>query len=750
MTNPWTLPGHGRMYSLYRLLGMIRPERRIPDRISVSGLTSPVSVEWDEAAVPSIRAASLLDAVRVQGWIHGRMRGFQMDLLRRMPSGTLSELLGPGGLPYDTFMRQLNLARWAESSRESWSPDVQRVLDAYADGVNQAWTSGPLAPEYRFLKLRPRPWTASDSSVLTYFLSWSLNSIWTGKWARDQIAPGSPADKWLFGPLTDLPTTTIIPNTGDAEPWGTLGIGSNNWVVSGGRTADGNPLLANDPHLAPQLPSIWFQNAVQGGDLDVLGVSLPGAPGIVIGQNRHIAWGVTNVDPDCQDLHRIHMQDETHYLLDGEMTELSTRVETIRVRGSADMTLTCEESHAGPVIYKERDGSRIALAWTGFAPIETVPALIDLNLAPDWESFRSALKRWTVPAQNFVYADKEGHIGYVLGGHVPERPEIRVLGVVDGNTRATLWTQMIDFEDMPQVFDPPQGFVVTANNGVEGHQGTHRIGARNSLGYRAQRIVELLESRPQHDVESFQEIQTDVFSKPLWQLAERLRAEPDLPSSWRPILEHFDGRADSNSPAPTLLYLWMMAAVPESVQNALKESFFPDVEPSQPGTHPFPENFWGLMGERLAPAVLTHYDELDRISAFSKAEQRAVAAFGPDMSQRHWGNAHPVLLFHPFTQVKAVEAVFGRKPVPVSGDFFTPLQTAFPVDPDLPWPRPVAYLPSYRQILKPGQPALSVFVHLTGQSGHPGSDHYDDLVTPYAAGMLKPVGHVAERTTFTP
>ncbi len=750
MTSPWILPGFGRMYGLFRLLGMIRPERPIPDTVSVSGLQSPVSVDWDAAAIPSIHAASLLDAIRVQGWIHGRMRGFQMDLLRRMPAGTLSELLGPGGLPYDTFMRKLNLTRWAESSRASWSPRVRELLEAYADGVNQAWTSGPLAAEYRFLKMRPRPWTAADSSILTYFLSWSLNTIWTGKWARDQIAPGSPAEEWLFGPLANLPNTTIIPDTGDAELWGTMGIGSNNWVVSGDRTVDGEPLLANDPHLAPQLPSLWFQNAVKGGDLDVTGVSLPGAPGIVIGQNQHIAWGVTNVDPDCQDLHRIRMQDATHYLLDGEMAELSRRTESIRVRGGADVVLTCEESHAGPVIHEESDGSRIALAWTGFAPIDTVPALIDLNVAQDWASFRAALKRWTVPAQNFVYADHQGHIGYVLGGQVPKRPAGGVVGVVDGNTRSTLWTQMMDFEDMPQAFDPPQGFIVTANNCVEGQQGTHRIGARNSLGYRAARIVELLESEPQHDPASFQEIQTDVFSMPLWQLAERLRAEPELPASWRPILEHFDGRADSESPAPTLLYLWMMAAVPESVQNALKQSFFPGLDQAPPGTHPFPENFWGLMGERLAPAVLTHYDELDRSGAFEKAEQHALAAFGPEMSQRRWGDAHPVLLFHPFTQVKAVQPVFGRKAVPVPGDFFTPLQTAFAVDPELPWPRPVAYLPSYRQVLKPGRPSLSLFVHLTGQSGHPGSAHYDDLVTPYVTGMLMPWGPSASKTRFTP
>ena len=161
MTNSWTLPGFGRMYGLYRLLGMIRPDRPIPETVTVSGLQRPVSVEWDAQAVPAIHAETLLDAVRVQGWIHGRMRGFQMDLLRRMPAGTLSELLGPGGLPYDTFMRKLNLARWAAASSEAWSSDVKAALNAYADGVNQAFAAGPLAPEYRFLKTRPRPWTAN-------------------------------------------------------------------------------------------------------------------------------------------------------------------------------------------------------------------------------------------------------------------------------------------------------------------------------------------------------------------------------------------------------------------------------------------------------------------------------------------------------------------------------------------------------------------------------------------------------------
>lgn len=743
------LPGFGLYQRLFRWGGLLKPESPVGSQCALPGLDEPAEISWDAVGIPSVKAATMADAFRIQGYLHGRLRGFQMDFFRRMPAGELAELLGPETLPYDTFMRRLNLRHWAEVSRNAWSQAAQEMVQAYSDGVNAAWRQGPPAAEYRFLKSSPRPWEPLDTSLLTYFLSWALNGIWTSKWAFDQLDRDHDAFAWLFADIPGTPDTTIIPGTGKPSSWGGLGIGSNNWVVSGSRTKDGFPLLANDPHLMPQLPSIWFQMALAGGDLDVQGVSLPGAPGIIIGQNRTIAWGVTNVEPDCQDLYRIHMENEQEYRLDGIITTLASRQEVFKVRGQADQVMTLEESHAGPIIHQESDGSRIAFNWTGLGPVTTVDALMGINLAQDWERFVQALELWTVPAQNFVYADRQGHIGFIIGGLVPTRPQGSILGCADGNTRASLWTGQVPWAEMPRLFDPPEGYIVTANNAVQG-AASQPFMARNSLGYRAQRIIELIEATEKHQDQSLAAIQTDVLSEPLRQLAERLRQEPALPKSWRTPLESFDGTAHAGAVAPTLLYLWATAAVPDAVKDALSQPFFPGMVPGTPGTHPYPENFWGLLGERLLPLVLAHYDHLDHHTAFQTAEARGREAFGQDISQWTWGRAHQTTLFHPFIQVKAVRPVFGRQPLATPGDFYTPYQAAFPVDPALAWPRSIAYQPSYRQILHVQDPSQSRFMHLTGQSGHPLSNHYDDLIHPYLAGETRPIGPTHHITRCVP
>lgn len=742
----WRLPRFGWYRLLYGVLGPLKPEPPVPERLDIDGLEHPVEIGWNRQHVPHVKAKTVHDAVRVQGYLHARYRAFQMDFLRRMPAGELADLVGPGGLPNDLFMRRLNLKHWAAQSLENTSPAAKGVLDAYADGVNQALTKEPMPSEHRFLRAHFRPWAPEDSLILTYTLAWQLNNMWTRKWARDRLGSDPTLGPWLLDPVPGVPDITILPNTGKPRALGSDGIGSNNWVAGGQHTESGRPLLANDPHLMPLLPSIWYQAAIQGGPLDVVGASLPGTPGVIIGQNQHIAWGVTNVDPDCQDLFRIHMHDESHYLLDGELATLETREEILRVRGGKDVRLTVETSHAGPIIHREKDGSRIALSWTGFAPVRMIDAILDVNHAADWDQFNSALENWTVPAQNFVYADDQGHIGYVLAGLVPTHPSGPHFGCADGNTASTLAVSAIPYLDMPRLKDPKNGFIVTANNAATGDTYHPDVFSADSLGYRADRINQLLEDTPRHSVATFQQIQLDDWSRPLSELSRRLLADDALPDDWRRELAPFDGRVRVDSPAPTLLYLFAQEAVPEPVKAALAQPLFFDVEPAAPGTHPFPENFWGLMGERLVPTVLAHYDTLDRPLAFSKATERGRSAFGDRMAGWTWGKAHQVVLFHPFIQSRAVQPVYGRQGIPTPGDYFTPRQAAFPIDPELPWPRSVLFLPSYRQVLTPGHPEEGQFIHLTGQSGHPLSPHYDDLVAPHWAGQLFPLGPTVQTT----
>ncbi len=734
------LPGFHRTTQMLRWLGMLKPSPRVTGEVLVEeGLQHPVEVRWDDAGVPHITAQSMDDALFAQGFLHARERAFQMDLSRRLPAGELAELLGEAGLPYDRFMRRLNLRKWAELAPTTWSAETLTHATSYIKGVN--WAFGQIKPaEHRLLKEPLRPWTLEDTNLLVYQLAWTLNSIWTAKWGYEAAKEWENIRDWLFGPLPS-PGVTIIPGTGAGIMWGTRGIGSNNWVVDGAHSLTGKPLLANDPHLAPQLPSIWYEMFIEGGSLRVFGASLPGAPGIVIGQNRVIAWGVTNVDPDVQDLYRIEMEpDGTHYRVDDELQELLVREEVLKVRGKPHETILVETSHTGPIIHTEEDGKKIALNWTGFQALPVLESIFGINKAHDWETFVFALAQWWVPAQNFVYADQGGHIGYICAGRIPTHDQGPFLGVADGNTRSTGWTGVIEWTDMPRLFDPPEGFAVSANNPVVGERATPYVAGRYSLGHRAQRITTLLEATPQHDAESFAKIQQDVYSEPLHQIAQRLLQFAGLPEPWRELLAGFDGQADATSPVPTMLYLFMVEGLPKSLKDFMDRPFFPAMSPGMPGSHPFPETFWDLLGERIGPLLLSLWDQVDIAGAINRASAVGRRGFGPDLKKWQWGQAHQAIPFHPFSAVKLLRPVFSRQALSTPGDFYTPFQAAFSLEPRLDWPRSVLFMPSYRQILNLGNPKESVAIHLTGQAGHPLSQRYDNLLVPYQEGKYFPLG----------
>lgn len=734
------LPGFHRTTQILRWLGMLKPSPRVTGEVLVEeGLQHPVEVRWDDAGVPHIMAQGMDDALFAQGFLHARERAFQMDLSRRLPAGELAELLGEAGLPYDRFMRRLNLKKWAQLAPTTWSPETLAHATSYIKGVNLAFQQ-ILPAEHRLLKEPLRPWTLEDTNLLVYQLAWTLNSIWTAKWGFEAAKEWQNIRDWLFGPLPS-PGVTIIPGTGAGVMWGTRGIGSNNWVVDGAHSKTGKPLLANDPHLAPQLPSIWYEMFIEGGSLRVFGASLPGAPGIVIGQNRDIAWGVTNVDPDVQDLYRIEMDpDGKHYRVDGELQELEVRQETLKIRGKADETIIVETSHTGPIIHTEKDGKKIALNWTGFQALPVLESIFGINKAHDWETFVFALAEWWVPAQNFVYADQGGHIGYICAGQIPIHDQGPFLGVADGNTRSTGWTGIIEWTDMPRLFDPPNGFAVSANNPVIGDRATPYIAGRYSLGHRAQRITTLLEATPQHDAESFAKIQQDVYSEPLYQISQRLLQFAGLPESWRNLLVNFDGQTRLTSPVPTMLYLFMVEGLPKTLKDFMDRPFFPAMSPGMPGSHPFPETFWDLLGERIGPLLLSLWDQVDIAGAINRASEVGRQVFGPDLKKWQWGQAHQTIPFHPFSAVKMLRPVFSRQALPTPGDFYTPFQAAFSLEPRLDWPRSVLFMPSYRQILNLGNPKESVAIHLTGQAGHPLSHRYDNLLAPYQEGKYFALG----------
>lgn len=730
------LPGFSALIPALRALRMLRPVGTSPSDFTVDGISGTIVVERDGYGVPRVMADNMADVLYAQGYLHGRERGFQMDLTRRLGYGELGEWFGPPALAGDRLMRALNLRHWCRESVNTWSDNTKNYLDAYARGVNRAWQDLKGTGEWRILGVTPRPWTAADCNILQFLMGWMLNSIWTAKWGRHLLQDEPELFDWLFGPLPEA-SPTIIPDTGPAFPWGDRGFGSNGWVVGGQLTESGRPILANDPHLSPGLPSPWYLMVLEGGMLHAFGATLPGAPGIVLGQNQEIAWGMTNIDADVQNLMSIALEaDGEHYRLGDRMERLVPRQEIIALRHRPAQTVTVWDSHWGPVLFRPEPNRAVALAWTGLQPQPGIQALLRLNRAHDWETFNLALAEWWIPTQNIVYADRAGHIGYVAAGKFP-RSGNACRDVRDGNDPAGGWTEFFDWQDNPRLFDPPSGFIVTANQPLAGDGDGLALAGRHNLGFRARRIEELLRQTGPHDTESLAAIQLDVVSAPLKQLAAKLLATQALPPAWRTVLSAFDGAVRVGSVAPTLLYAFAMEMLPDRLSARLSQSFGWPGDFAPPTA---PPDLWVLLGERLVPQVLAHWDDERVVAALARAERRLTEDLGADRQHWVWGRVHVARLYHPLGESRVLAPVFTRKPLAMAGDWYTPLQAAFSVNPKDGWPRRAAVTPSYRQILDLAQPERSVAIILPGQTGDPGMPHSDDMIGDFLNGRLHPIG----------
>lgn len=554
--------------------------------LSLSGLRAPVKITRDERGIPHIEAANDEDLYFAQGYATAQDRLWQMDLLRRTTRGELSEIFGRAVLEQDKLHRTFGFAQLSESLVVKASPRTLAVLEAYARGVNAYADSldgsagHQLPREFQILQYKPRPWRPADSVVIGKNFAEALSTTWqTDIWRaaladlsperRAELLPdSSPLDVLVVGSdgVEKKPTNTkpapsnnerkkpvrVVPNAPTAdddsdarlraevlndaarmfeasrESLERVGLfmdgraASNNWVASGKRTASGKPLLANDPHLAPSAPSIWHMAHLKAPGIDVAGVTAPGAPGVIIGHNEQIAWGVTNLGPDVQDLYveKFSAERPTFYTTPAGLQEAIVRREEIKVRknvmGSVadaevvplDVTVT----RHGPVIL-ERGGVRYALRWTALdANADEFESFYKLNRARDWDEFRAALSDYRGPTQNFIYADARGHIGYYGAGQIPIRKSGDGSTPYDGATDAGEWARYIPFDELPHVYDPPSGLIVTANARVVGRSYTHFLTHEWADAYRARRIYDLLNGKQKLTAEDFRAVQGDTYS----------------------------------------------------------------------------------------------------------------------------------------------------------------------------------------------------------------------------------------------
>jgi penicillin amidase len=740
--------------------------------VRLAGPQAPIDVVRDAHGVPYIYAQNDLDAYFALGYVHAQDRLWQMEVQRRIGAGRLSEILGEATIQTDQFLRTLGTYRAAEQDWTGLSPQAQQVVESYIAGINAFLAANPPLPvEFTVLGFKPDPWQPADVMVWAKMMAWNLGGDYEEEIIRSQVIqrvgevrarellPGYPDSGPFIIPDWPAAGAELIDLATELRQrfgLGGLDIGSNNWVVSGSRTTTGKPLLANDPHLAAQIPAIWYLASLQGGNLNAVGATLPGAPAIILGHNERIAWGATNLGPDVQDLfiERVNPANPNEVEVNGSWQPLTVVSETIRVKGEDEpIYWAARSSRHGPLISDVLGdpGTTLALRWTALEGSDsTMEAFLGLQYAQNWEDFRSALRSYIVPSQNLVYADVDGNIGYYGPGRIPIRAKGEGYVPVPGWNDEYEWKGYIPFDDLPHEYNPARGYVVTANNQVVPDDYPYFLASSWAAPYRAARIEQMITAKDKLSPEDMATIQGDQLSLQSRQLLPYLLETPaETPEQTKAIdiLRSWDGVAAQDSAAPAIYAAWLVHLQPAIFADDLGSALFEDF-----GAGFHPTYLATTLANNNSPwcdDVLTPMDEDCRTT-----QQRALADALEDLTERmgsenidtwQWGKIHQTLFPHtPFDEVDMLKGFFSRQ-IANGGDGATvnvaPFSAANPYD--------QRHLPSYRHIVDLSNLGNSQFIQTTGQSGNVMSSHYDDLIPVWQQVQYLPMHFAREAVQGT-
>jgi penicillin amidase len=770
-----------RLDHLSELTDVMREKARaglapVEGTLRLSGLREPVEIIRDRWGVPHIYAANTHDLYFAQGFVSASERLFQIDVTSRVATGRLSEFFGDLTLPLDRFIRTVGWNRAGSYVATQYDDLSMEMVEAFAEG-QRAWIEHmPAAPiEYEFLGLEPTQPTVAEAvdygASASVLMSWTLSTNWDAELLRTAIVErlGWEAMVTLF---PDLPTeaAAVIPGKQGGEdtrqsafdllraaPSFPKGQGSNNWVVAGRRSATGMPLLANDPHLQVQLPPVWFEIHLSAPGIEARGVTFPFVPGVIIGHNERIAWGQTNVGGDTQDLYLEQLNEEgTAALYNGVWEPMTVHREEIAVRGREEPEVVeVRETRHGPLLDSYLVGianprvveggvtKTYALRFVGLEEAVKPSTLYRLNKAENFQEFRSALAGWACPGQNWVYADVDGNIGYQCTGWHPIRKRGDGSIPVPGWTDEFEWEGYVPFDEMPWSYNPPEGFLATANSRPHDESYPYLLGKDFLPPYRARRIVDLITATPKHDAASFRRIQTDTVSLPARDLLPRLlEVEPqdDRQKEALALLGDWncDMAADS---APAAVYqLWCLHIGRKVLEPRLGPELFEHYFGVREWTNTFqyevlpnlmayPTAEWfGGDGEDARDDVLR--------AALDSALDELTDRLGQDMSAWQWGDLHRVRFAGQLAMIPDLAELFTGGEAPLGGDEQTVQQGLYE-------PGGGSYdavvVPSWRQIIDLSDLDASVGVHTVGQSGNPASPHFKDQFPMWIKGEDHPL-----------
>jgi penicillin G amidase len=784
--------------------------------LKVTGLNANVEVDRDAQGVPQVYASTSHDLFFAQGYVQAQDRFWQMDVYRHVTAGRLSELFGSGQVDTDKFIRTMGWYRIAQQEYDQLNPDTKAGLEAFSAGVNAYMKDhhgSKASLEYAILGLqtdyKPYAWTPTDSVAWLKALAWDLRdnmqeeidrslasqTLNAGQIAQlfpsypgthptivkqgtvlngvfDQNAPATAvADQPAPVPAAAAPALTSLSKIIAGLPQQLTphvdGVGSNSWVVSGSLTATGKPLLANDPHLGPQLPSIWYQMGLHcttvsaACPFDVAGFTMPGTPGVLIGHTQNVAWGFTNGTEDVTDLVLEKVTGDT-YLYNGQQVPVKEHQETIKVAGGKPVTFTIRETNQGPIVsdagdddvtdvgkYAPAMGSNadapargtayaVALRWTALQPTHTADALFEVDRATDWDSFRTAARDFAVPSQNMIYADTSGNIGYQTPGRIPVRKLGDGTWPVPGWTDAYEWSGYIPFDQLPHELNPAEGYIVTANNPIIGAQYPYLMSKDFDYGYRANEITQRLAAATaggkKIDADGMRAIQADntnEFAAVLTPYLDKVAVTGEAAKA-QALLPGWDFTTPTNSPQAAFFYdTWRYL-----LKDAFASKLSKDVDVD--GGDRWFTAVTNLLPDATSawwddPSTPQHEDRDQLLArAMGQAAQDLKSHQGSAVTGWQWGAMHKLT---PTNQTLGtggpgpVKWLLNGDPVAVAGGEAIVDATGF----DIAQGFDVDQVPSMRMLVDLGDLDHSTWVNLTGASGHVDDKHYLDQLPLWAS-----------------
>ncbi len=742
------------IYFIYR-----GTQNTLKGNLKINGLLDKVIVHRDQYGVPHIEAENDSDAFFALGYTHAQDRMWQMEIQRHLARGSLSEMFGEVTIMQDKTLRTLGFYRAAQLAYLSLPKESQHIVESYTKGVNFFIQTGNMPLQFKLIGYKPSVWTNVDSISFQKMMAWDLNETWRDKILNHIIASLYGREKMsIFSPeypdsaplvlqdseinLTKKMTQNylekenyfgkfrkqdIYPNKefNKASP---PGKGSNNWVVSGKLTNTNKPILANDPHLSIASPLLWYLADIKTKNFHSIGATLPGLPGVIIGHNQFIAWGVTNGCIDAQDLY-----------IESDDKDITTINEVIKVKNSNDVIFPIEISPHGPIISDiteaRRVGKKVALKWTGFLEKDTtLHSFILLNYTKNWDSFKNALSYFVVPAQNYVYADNNGNIGYYLAGKIPIRDQWSGLYPIESKKEFE-WKSFIPFEEMPHTMNPSKGFIVSANNKVVSNNYPYSLTPHcKTAPYRASRIIDLLQRKEKLTLIDIQKIQNDTVSY-LWNDFKTILLKT-IPASNKEkdvlkILKDWNGNMNINSQEATLFAYWFRELA-EMVPKELKVF-------SQ-----WPEPLF-IKNQLLSDGKYCLINNARNCKEFlsntlTKTLNAIVKNIGEKPKNWNWGYTHKAVFNElGFSENKYLNW-FWHRSISSPGDGFTVNVGSYEFD-------NLSQIagPGYRQIVDFNNLEDSIYIQALGQSGNIFSKNYDNLMPLWRDGKYIPMSSEKNR-----